>query len=92
MKVKYDRTLEEQINDRRKQEKANVVFLKLFPKHKNTKSWVSIKSQTFPSIGLGFLASKSSGKSRIIRTSLVNHTNFGIGLFIWIVSFHRFFM
>ena len=46
----------------------------------------------FPSIGLGFLASKSSGKSRIIRTSLVNHTNFGLGLFIWIVSFHRFFM
>ena len=46
----------------------------------------------FPSIGLGFLASKSPNKSRIIRTSLVNHTNFGIGLFIWIVSFHRFFM
>ena len=50
MKKIYDRPLEEQINDRRKQKKANVVFLKLFPKHKNTKSWVSIKSQTFPSI------------------------------------------
>ena len=46
----------------------------------------------FPSIGLGFLASKSSNKSSIIRTSLVNHTNFGLGLFIWVVSFHRFFM
>ncbi len=46
----------------------------------------------FPSTGLGFLASKSSNKSSIIRTSLVNHTNFGLGLFIWIVSFHRFFM
>ena len=49
MKVRYDRTLEEQINDRRKREKANVVFLKLFPKHKNTKSWDSINSQSFPS-------------------------------------------
>ena len=46
----------------------------------------------FPSIGLGFLASKSPNKSLIIRTSLVNHTNFGLGLFIWVVSFHRFFM
>ena len=46
----------------------------------------------FPSIGLGFFASKSPNKSLIIRTSLVNHTNFGIGLFIWIVSLHRFFV
>ena len=46
----------------------------------------------FPSIGLGFLASKSSNKSSIIRTSLVNHTTFGLGLFIWVVSFHFFFM
>ena len=45
-----------------------------------------------PSMGLGFLASKSPNKSRIIRTNLVNHTNFGLGLFIWLVSFHRFFM
>ena len=49
MKKIYDRTLEEQINDRRKHEKASVVFLKLFPKHKNTKSWDSIRSQSFPS-------------------------------------------
>ncbi|MFC2113088.1 DUF2938 family protein, partial [Bacteroidota bacterium] len=46
----------------------------------------------FPSIGLGFLASKSPNRSHIIRTSLVNHTNFGLGLFIWVVFFHRFFM
>jgi len=46
----------------------------------------------FPSIGLGFLASKSSNKSSIIRTSLVNHTNFGLGLLIWVISFHRLFI
>ena len=44
-----------------------------------------------PSMGFGFLASKSHNKLRIIRTSLVNHTSFGLGFFIWIVSFHRFF-
>jgi len=44
-----------------------------------------------PSIGLGLLASKSPNKLSIIKTNLVNHTNFGLGLFIWIVSFHRFF-
>jgi hypothetical protein len=46
----------------------------------------------FPSTGLGFVASKSPNKSLIIRTSLVNHTNFGFGLFIWIIFFHRFFI
>lgn len=45
-----------------------------------------------PSIGLGFMASKSSIRSLIIRTNLVNHTNFGLGLFIWVVSFHRLFL
>ena len=45
----------------------------------------------FPSIGLGFLASKSPDKLSVIKTSLVNHTNFGLGLLIWIVSFYRFF-
>ena len=44
-----------------------------------------------PSMGFGFLASKSPNKSHIIRTSLVNHTIFGLGFFIWIVCFHRFF-
>jgi hypothetical protein len=45
-----------------------------------------------PSIGLGFMASKSLNRSLIIRTNLVNHTNFGLGLCIWVVSLHRFFM
>jgi hypothetical protein len=45
-----------------------------------------------PSIGLGFMASKSSNRSLVIRTSLVNHTDFGLGLLIWIFFFHRFFI
>lgn len=45
-----------------------------------------------PSIGLGFMASKSSHRSLVIRTNLVNHTNFGVGLLIWIFFFHRFFI
>ena len=49
-------------------------------------------SWLLPSIGLGFMASKSSNKSLIIRTNLANHTNFGLGLFLWVISFHRFFM
>ena len=44
-----------------------------------------------PSIGFGFLASKSPDKLSIIKTNLVNHTNFGLGLLIWTISFHRFF-
>ena len=44
-----------------------------------------------PSIGLGFMASKSPNRTLIIRTNLINHTNFGLGLFIWVVSLHRFF-
>jgi len=46
----------------------------------------------YPSIGLGFLASKTPRKSPYIVTSLVNHTNFGLGLLIWIVFFRRFLM
>ena len=49
-------------------------------------------SWLLPSIGLGFMASKSSNRSNIIKTNLANHTNFGLGLFIWIISFHRFFL
>ena len=45
-----------------------------------------------PSTGHGFIASKSPHRSLVIRTNLINHTNFGLGLLIWIVSFHRFFM
>lgn len=46
----------------------------------------------FPSIGIGFLASKSPNRSRFLKTSFVNHTNFGLGLFIWIFFFHGFFI
>ena len=45
-----------------------------------------------PSTGLGIMASKSSNRSLIIRSNLINHTNFGLGLFIWIVSVHRLFI
>jgi len=45
-----------------------------------------------PGVGLGLMASKSSNKWLIIRTNLINHTNFGLGLLIWILSFHRFFL
>jgi hypothetical protein len=44
----------------------------------------------YPSLGLGFLASKTSRKSPYIVTSLVNHTDFGLGLLIWVVFFRRF--
>lgn len=45
-----------------------------------------------PCMGFGFLASKSTNRAGIIRMSLVNHTIFGLGFFIWIISFHRFFI
>jgi hypothetical protein len=45
-----------------------------------------------PSTGLGFMASKSSNRLLILNTNLVNHTNFGLGLFLWIITFHRFFL
>jgi hypothetical protein len=45
-----------------------------------------------PSTGHGVIASKSSNRSLIIKTNLINHANFGLGLFIWIVTFHRFFI
>ena len=45
-----------------------------------------------PSIGIGFLASKSSNRSLIIKTNLINHTNFGLGLFLWFIFVHRFFI
>jgi hypothetical protein len=44
----------------------------------------------YPSIGLGFLASKSPKKSRYIVTSLINHTDFGLGLVVWIAVFRPF--
>ena len=44
-----------------------------------------------PSIGIGFMASKSLNRSQVIRTNLINHSNFGLGLLIWIVLLHRYF-
>ncbi|UCC43335.1 MAG: DUF2938 family protein [Candidatus Zixiibacteriota bacterium] len=46
----------------------------------------------YPSLGFGFLASKASRRSPYIVTSLVNHTNFGLGLMLWVVLFRRFLM
>jgi len=45
-----------------------------------------------PSIGLGFMAKKSAKRMLILRTNLINHTNFGIGLFLWMILFHRLFI
>jgi hypothetical protein len=45
----------------------------------------------YPSIGIGFLASKSPHKSDYIIFSSINHTNFGIGMVIWVVAFRQFF-
>ena len=45
----------------------------------------------FPSIGIGFWASKMSQKSPYIITSLVNHTDFGLGLALWIIVFRPIF-
>jgi len=45
-----------------------------------------------PSIGYGFMASKSVNQYLIIRTNLINHTNFGLGLFIWIITIHNLFL
>lgn len=46
----------------------------------------------FPSIGIGFLASKSPDRSRLLKTNLVNHTDFGLGLFLWMFFFHGYFV
>jgi hypothetical protein len=46
----------------------------------------------YPSIGIGFLASKTQKKSPYVITSLVNHTTFGLGLVVWIAVFRRFLM
>ncbi len=45
-----------------------------------------------PSIGIGIMASKSKNRSQILRTNFINHTDFGLGLLIWIVLFHQFFI
>ncbi len=46
----------------------------------------------YPSFGLGILASKTPKRSSYIITSLINHTDFGLGMVVWIVVFRRFFM
>ena len=47
MKKIYDRTLDEQIYDRRKHEKASVVFLKLLAKNKcKANPWGEVRSET----------------------------------------------
>jgi len=49
MKIKYDRSLEEQINDERKHKKASIVFTKLLAKQKSkNKDWGGLNSQIFP--------------------------------------------
>ena len=45
----------------------------------------------YPSVGIGFLASKSPKQSDYVIFSSINHINFGIGMTIWIVAFRRFF-
>ena len=45
-----------------------------------------------PSIGLGFMAKSSARRGQILRTNLINHTNFGLGLFFWIILCHRIFI
>lgn len=44
-----------------------------------------------PSTGYGFMASKTTNRLAILRTNLINHTNFGIGLLLWTQSIHHFF-
>ena len=45
-----------------------------------------------PSIGLGLMAKRSARRSQILRTNLINHLDFGIGLFLWMMVFHRLFI
>ncbi len=45
----------------------------------------------YPSIGIGFLASKTKKRSDLIILSSINHFNFGIGMTIWIVVFRQIF-
>lgn len=44
-----------------------------------------------PSIGLGVMARNSPKRNHILRTNLINHTNFGLGLFFWMTLFHHLF-
>ncbi|XOF35188.1 MAG: DUF2938 family protein [Candidatus Electrothrix sp. YB6] len=44
-----------------------------------------------PSIGKGVMASRCDNRIQIIKTNLINHTNYGIGLFLWSAFIHQFF-
>lgn len=46
----------------------------------------------YPAMGLGFLASKAPRRSPYIITSLVNHTDFGLGMVIWVGLLRRLLM
>ena len=45
-----------------------------------------------PSTGFGFMADKSAKRKQILKTNLINHTNFGIGLYVWMMLFHNIFV
>lgn len=45
-----------------------------------------------PGTGFGIMAFKSKRRKQIIQTNLINHTNFGIGLFLWMIIFHGLFI
>jgi len=42
-----------------------------------------------PSINLGFIAIKAEKRLQIIKTNMLNHTNFGIGIFLWMLLIHH---
>ena len=44
-----------------------------------------------PSTGYGFIASKTTNRSVVLRTNLINHTNFGLGLLIWTIIIRHLF-
>ena len=46
----------------------------------------------FPSIGIGYVASKSPRRKDCIIFSIINHANYGIGMTIWVVAFRPFFV
>ncbi len=41
-----------------------------------------------PSLNLGFIATKSEKRLQIIKTNIFNHTNFGLGIFLWMLLIH----
>ncbi|RYZ68074.1 MAG: DUF2938 family protein [Proteobacteria bacterium] len=44
----------------------------------------------FPSMGLGFFGSKAPPQAKLFRTSLVNHIDYGLGLFLASVVLRHF--